>query len=192
MTACVASDSQYALPMNMNQPTAPAHTTNPLMCVARVRPGPRSSAASAGGGGSTPPSGSVNSRRRCNDGLKIRTKKSTTNGSDGRRPCARMLLVGSVRDRISPPMPSASPPTSASGRLDSPANAAAAIAATTSRKKFCDDSWGNSGPSNTPAMPARMLESAHPIDETRSALIPASSVRRALSTTARMRSPIAV
>ena len=81
---------------------------------------------------------------------------------------------------------------SASGRLDRPAKAAAAIATTMSRKKFCDDSCGNSGPSKRPATPARMLDSAHPTDDTRSALIPDSSVMRALSTTARMRRPIRV
>ena len=75
--------------------------------------------------------------RRCNNGFRISTRNSTTNGRDGRRPWARMLLVGSLRARIPLPMPSASPPISASGRLDSPANAAAAIAATMSRKKFC-------------------------------------------------------
>ena len=101
-----------------------------------------------------------------------------------------MLFVGSVRESTCAPIPSARPPTSASGRLDRPANAAAAIATTMSRKKFCDDSCGNSGPSNRPAMPARMLDSAHPTDDTRSALIPDSSVMRALSTTARMRRPI--
>ena len=191
ITAWVASESQYALPTNANQRHEPdAHHASRRCSVARVRPGPRSTAASAGGGGSTPASGSVNSRFRFNDGLRIRTKNSTTNGSDGRRPWAMMLFVGRVRDRICAPMPSARPPTSASGRLDRPANAAAAIAATMSRKKFCDDSCGNSGPSSTPAIPARMLESAQPTDETRSALIPASSVMRALSTTARMRRPM--
>ncbi len=103
-----------------------------------------------------------------------------------------MLLVGSSRARMPEPMPSARPPISASGRLERPANAAAAIAATISRKKFCAASCGKSGPSSTPAMPASMLESAQPIDETRSELMPASSVMRALSTTARIRSPMRV
>src|SRR5207344_1042505 len=107
MTAWVARDSQYALPTKANHHTSPTRNAVSTTKVARFRPGPRSTAASAGGGGSTPASGSENSFLRFSDGLRIRTKKRTTNGSDGRKPCARMLFVGSVRERIWAPIPSA-------------------------------------------------------------------------------------
>ena len=76
--------------------------------------------------------------------------------------------------------------------LVSAASTAADIATTTSVVKLSSLTDANSGDSSTPASPAIMLQSIHDAMLTRSASIPASSVMRGLSTTARMRSPRAV
>ena len=70
-------------------------------------------------------------------------------------------------------------------------NAAAATAATMSVVKLLAATCANSGASSTPARPANRLDSIHENVLTRSALIPASSVMRGLSTTARICRPIA-
>ncbi len=70
--------------------------------------------------------------------------------------------------------------------------AAAAIAAISRMVKLGAASWANSGASSTPARPANVLDNIHENALTRSALIPASSVMRGLSTTARIWSPIVV
>ena len=88
--------------------------------------------------------------------------------------------------------PSPRPPASAQGRLDSRPTAAAATATTTRLKKSPAASVLNRGAMSTPARPAKSDESAHAKAETRSAAMPFSSVIRGLSTTARIRRPIAV
>ena len=70
--------------------------------------------------------------------------------------------------------------------------AAAAIAAINRIVKFGAANCANSGARSTPARPANVLESIHENALTRSALMPASSVMRGLSTTARIWSPIVV
>ena len=68
--------------------------------------------------------------------------------------------------------------------------AAAAIATTTRLKKSPAASVLNRGAISTPAMPANSDDSIQANAETRSALMPLSSVIRPLSTTARIRRPI--
>ena len=74
--------------------------------------------------------------------------------------------------------------------LRSRPKAAAAIAATIRVVKLFDATCANSGASSTPARPANRLDSIHENVLTRSALIPASSVMRGLSTTARICRPM--
>ena len=88
--------------------------------------------------------------------------------------------------------PSPSPPTSAPGRLTSRPTAAAATAITTSAKKSALMTVPMRGAIRTPARPAKVLESAQANADTRSAWMPASSVIRGLSTTARIDRPTAV
>jgi hypothetical protein len=89
-------------------------------------------------------------------------------------------------------MPRARPPTSARGRLTRRPSAAAAMATTTRLKKSAATNVLNRGAISTPAMPAKILDSAQAKADTRSARMPASSVMRGLSTTARIASPRAV
>ena len=70
--------------------------------------------------------------------------------------------------------------------------AAAAIAAISRMVKFGAANWANSGARSTPARPANALDSIHENALTRSALMPASSVMRGLSTTARIWRPMVV
>jgi hypothetical protein len=88
-------------------------------------------------------------------------------------------------------MPRPSPPARARGMLTSWPTAAAATATTTRLKKSAAASWLKRGAMSTPASPAKNDDSAHANAETRSAAIPFSSVIRGLSTTARIRRPIA-
>src|SRR5215510_3573704 len=91
----------------------------------------RSTETSAGGGGSTPASGSAASRLFRNRGEKTSTRNSATNGSDGLRLVATMLLVGSSTVSTWATIPSNKPPRNATVMLDSAASTAAEIAATT-------------------------------------------------------------
>ncbi len=78
------------------------------------------------------------------------------------------------------------------GMLVRRANAAAAIAETSSVVKSSMLSTDEYGASRTPASPAIVLESIQAAELARSAFTPASSVSRGLSTTARICRPIAV
>ncbi len=86
-------------------------------------------------------------------------------------------------------MPRAMPPTRVIGIDWRLPNAAAAIAAMSRKRKFSLLTWENSGASRTPARPANRLESIQATVLMRSALMPASSVMRGLSTVARIRRP---
>jgi hypothetical protein len=88
--------------------------------------------------------------------------------------------------------PRPSPPASAQGRLSRRPTAAAAIATTTRLKKSGAARVLKRGAINTPARPAKKLESAQAKADTRSALMPLSSVMRGLSTTARICRPMPV
>ena len=147
--------------------------------------------ASAGGGGSTPDSGSVVSLWR-RPGRTNSSTASRMNGIDGRMLRARTLFSGRWCASSCCSAPRTMPPTSASGMLDSPANTAQADAATISSVKLFESTTLNSGASSTPAMPASTLDNSHENLETRSALMPFSSTRRWLSTTARIRRPMGV
>jgi hypothetical protein len=84
------------------------------------------------------------------------------------------------------------PPARVRGRLERRPKAAAAVAATIRMVKVIESTLSYRGASSTPASPARKLDSTHATDPTRSALTPASSAIRGLSTTARIRSPRAL
>ena len=68
--------------------------------------------------------------------------------------------------------------------------AAAAMAAMSRNRKLASLTWEKRGASRTPAKPAKRLDRIQAMELTWSALMPASSVMRGLSTVARMRSPI--
>ena len=97
-------------------------------------------------------------------------------------------LGRNVRNRAMK-IPSPRPPRSARGRLTSRPIAAAAMATTTRWKKSGAIRVLNRGAISTPAMPAKKLDSIQATEDTRSASIPANSVIRGLSTTARMARP---
>ena len=142
----LATDNAHHRPATVAAP--------PAIQVATVSSRLRASAARAGGGGSTPAKGSVISARRASPGQRMSNRNRATNGNDGRRPWARRLPVGSSVASSWPPTPSSRPPASASGRLESEAKTAAAMAATMSRKKLSALTWGKSGAKSTPAIPA--------------------------------------
>ena len=88
--------------------------------------------------------------------------------------------------------PRPTPPARASGKLTSRPTAAAAIATTMRLKKSPAARVLNRGAMSTPATPANNDDSAQANAETRSAAMPLSSVILELSTTARMRRPMAL
>ncbi len=184
--------------MNTTQPVSTRNST-PATQVSRVSSGLRVVAASDGGGGSTPASGSACSRVVRIAGHSTSRPNSTTNGmagvtfswiwpSSGWSPDhrGRKVLARAMR------MPRPSPPANARGRLTRAPTAAAAIPTTMRLKKSGAARVLKRGAISTPARPANRLDSAHEKADTRSARMPASSVMRWLSTTARMRSPRSV
>ena len=96
----------------------------------------------------------------------------------GRNVCTNEIVI-----------PSDTPPTNARGRSTSRPSAAAVTATTTRLKKSGAASVLNRGAIKTPANPANRLDSAHANAATPSERTPASSVRRGLSTVARICSP---
>ncbi len=173
--------------------------TTPKIRVASVSVRLRSSAASAGGGGSTPESGSAWSRAVRSAGHRTSSPNSTTNGIAGVTFSWIWPMSGWSADHrgrnvlasaMSTPRPI--PPRNARGRLTSAPTAAAAIATTMRLKKSPAARVLKRGAMSTPANPANRLDSAQLNADTRSARMPASSVMRGLSTTARMRRPRSV
>ena len=185
----VTSWSQKSSRTNTPAPSPSTVAIRPATRVANVTPGPRATLTGAAGGGSTPASGSVSSRSPRRGGRSRSRRKSSTNGSAGRSPVASTLSVGSNPARTACSTPSPMPPTTASGTLTRRPTTQAASAATSRVKKWMGTSSANSGASRTPVSPASVLDKAQAIVDTRSASTPASWVIRALSTTARIRSP---
>ncbi len=94
ITALVMISSQKLLTTNSATYRPTTTTTAPSAHVAYVSARIRRAAASPGGGGSTPESGSTISLRWRSPGQNSSRRNSTTNGSDGRSPLARMLSLG--------------------------------------------------------------------------------------------------
>ncbi len=189
-TAWVARNIHDLSAWRNTTPNMTARMTSCPACSRRRRRGSRAAVPNMLGGGSTAASGSPASRSWRMPGTNASAAKRRRNGTAGvswswigRSQLMLSLQRGMnvVTCAISTPSPT--PPASAHGRLTRRPIAAAAMATTMRLRKSCADSVLNLGAISTPATPANSDDSAHANAETRSALMPLSSVMRGLSTT---------